>query len=119
MSKLLVRACIIPVYGRCIVDSPILTDDVRGLIDRVRATGMRVGIALKPATPVSTIESYLPLLDYVLVMTVEPGFGGQKFMADMVTKVPQHGCMRVDLLSQCCMGRSLNFEPCHPPSTLA
>lgn len=47
----------------------------------------KVGLALKPATPVSVIESYIDIADLVLVMTVEPGFGGQKFMSNMMEKV--------------------------------
>lgn len=44
-------------------------------------------MALKPGTPVSVIEKYIPISDLVLVMTVEPGFGGQKFMYDQMEKV--------------------------------
>lgn len=44
-------------------------------------------MALKPATAVKTIEEYIPLADLILVMTVEPGFGGQKFMSGMMDKV--------------------------------
>jgi ribulose-phosphate 3-epimerase len=48
---------------------------------------MRVGIALKPGTPVESVYPYVPDLDQVLVMTVEPGFGGQAFMAECMPKV--------------------------------
>ncbi|KAK6644178.1 hypothetical protein RUM43_000445 [Polyplax serrata] len=54
---------------------------------KIRECGMKVGLALKPATPVSVIESYIDIADLVLVMTVEPGFGGQKFMSNMMEKV--------------------------------
>ncbi len=53
----------------------------------LRATGARASMALKPGTPWAPYEDLLPELDMVLVMTVEPGFGGQKFMADQMPKV--------------------------------
>ena len=62
-------------------------DAVTAMIHQVKAAGMKVGLALKPGTPVESVYPYLPLLDQVLVMTVEPGFGGQKFMKDMMPKV--------------------------------
>ncbi len=53
----------------------------------VKRAGARVGLALRPGTPWSTVGSYLEKLDMVLVMTVEPGFGGQPFMEDMLPKI--------------------------------
>ena len=53
----------------------------------VRALGRKTGVTLKPATPASALEPYLPFVDLILVMTVEPGFGGQSFMADQLKKI--------------------------------
>jgi ribulose-phosphate 3-epimerase len=61
--------------------------DVAGALATVREGGARVGLALKPGTPLAAAEPYLADLDLLLVMTVEPGFGGQVFMADMLDKV--------------------------------
>lgn len=47
----------------------------------------QAGIGLKPGTPVETVVPYVKHVDLVLIMTVEPGFGGQKFMSDMMPKV--------------------------------
>ncbi|BDZ58262.1 hypothetical protein GCM10025872_19190 [Barrientosiimonas endolithica] len=63
-------------------------DPVR-LARELRAQGARAAMALKPATPFAPYEQLLPELDMVLVMTVEPGFGGQAFMADQLPKVQQ------------------------------
>ncbi len=62
-------------------------EDVEGAINALRALGVRVGISIKPKTPASAVLKYLHMVDLVLVMTVEPGFGGQKFMADMMPKL--------------------------------
>ncbi len=61
--------------------------DIFTAIESIRAKGKKVGIALKPKTPAEVLFPYLPLIDLALVMTVEPGFGGQKFMADMLPKI--------------------------------
>ncbi len=58
-------------------------------LQAIRATGKKAGIALNPGTPASAIEYLLDLCDMVLVMSVNPGFGGQKFIASSVDKVAQ------------------------------
>lgn len=58
-------------------------------IEAVKACGKKVGLSVKPRTPAAVLLPYIKLLDLVLVMTVEPGFGGQSFMADMCPKMEQ------------------------------
>lgn len=64
-----------------------VVDSIGEVCRKVREAGMKVGLALKPNTAVSVIEEYIQEADMVLIMTVEPGFGGQKFMSDMMSKV--------------------------------
>lgn len=61
--------------------------ETREVLRQVRATGARAGLAIKPGTPFEAAAPYLPDLDLFLVMTVEPGFGGQAFMPEMMAKV--------------------------------
>ena len=61
--------------------------ETREVLRQIRATGAKAGLAIKPATPYAAIAPYLPDLDLLLVMTVEPGFGGQAFMPEMMEKV--------------------------------
>ena len=61
--------------------------DARALARTLRSAGARAGMALKPGTAFAPYADLLPDLDMVLVMTVEPGFGGQSFMADQMPKV--------------------------------
>ena len=62
-------------------------DPIRETLADIRALGKQAAITLKPATPAEEAFPYLELVDMVLVMTVEPGFGGQSFMEDMMPKV--------------------------------
>ena len=61
-------------------------EDVKATLQKIKDCGKKVGLSIKPKTPVSEIIPYLDMCDLVLVMTVEPGFGGQKFMGDMLPK---------------------------------
>ena len=63
--------------------------DVRAALEHIRENGVKTGLSLKPGTPVEAIAELLPLCDMVLVMTVEPGFGGQKFRPEMMEKIRQ------------------------------
>lgn len=61
--------------------------DTMQTINAIRESGAKTALAIKPATPADAVYEYLPYLDMVLVMTVEPGFGGQSFMPDCADKV--------------------------------
>lgn len=68
------------------------TDDPQSVIDLIKATGAKVGISIKPATPLAEIEPYYDQIDLVLVMSVDPGFGGQGYLdgsTERVEKVKQ------------------------------
>ena len=58
-------------------------------LKKIRANGVRAAISVKPNTPAEAVLPFLPYCDLILVMTVEPGFGGQSFMADMMPKLKQ------------------------------
>lgn len=62
-------------------------DEIIPLMKRINDEGVKVGISIKPNTPPEVLEPYLPYVDLVLVMTVEPGFGGQKFMPECADKI--------------------------------
>lgn len=62
-------------------------ENIMAAVKKVKALGVRVGLSVKPATGASELSDYLELLDMVLVMTVEPGFGGQSFMYHQVDKI--------------------------------
>lgn len=63
------------------------TKDAEGAVKKIRSLGKKVGITIKPGTPAEAVEPYLDKVDMVLVMTVEPGFGGQKLMPECLDKV--------------------------------
>lgn len=61
--------------------------NVEHVCRKIKEHGMKVGLAIKPGTPVQELDNYVSMADMVLIMTVEPGFGGQKFMEDQMVKV--------------------------------
>lgn len=63
--------------------------DIGKTLEEIRSLGLKAGLSVKPKTPISEIERYLPLCDTVLIMTVEPGFGGQKLIPETVGKIAQ------------------------------
>ena len=65
------------------------TDNPRAVIDKIHSLGIKAGIAVKPDTPVDDIESLIPAVENVLIMTVYPGFGGQSFIPATLKKVTE------------------------------
>ena len=61
--------------------------DTKATLEEIKRAGMRPALSIKPKTPVAEIEEYLPVIDMLLVMSVEPGFGGQKLIPETVEKV--------------------------------
>ncbi len=65
------------------------TEDADEVIDQIHALGCRAGMAIKPKTPIEAVRKYLEKLDMLLVMTVEPGFGGQKYIPESTERIRQ------------------------------
>jgi ribulose-phosphate 3-epimerase len=76
-------------------------ENIKKTLELIRSLGVKPGIVVKPKTPAEAVAPYLCMVDMVLVMTVEPGFGGQKFMADMMPKVKQLRTM-IDEVNPAC-----------------
>ena len=66
---------------------PEATENIKASIDLIKNLGKKVGLSLNPDTPIETIESYFEDINLVLVMTVYPGFGGQKFITKILEKI--------------------------------
>ena len=66
---------------------PEATENIKDSIDLIKSLGKKVGLSLNPNTPVDIIEKYLTEINLVLVMTVNPGFGGQKFISKVLNKI--------------------------------
>ena len=68
---------------------PEATDDVKKTINLIKKNRKKVGISLKPKSSISLVKDYLEEIDLVLIMSVEPGFGGQKFMPEVIEKLKE------------------------------
>ncbi len=68
-------------------------DNFRETLEYIRSKGIKAGAVIKPATPVSALKEYLPLIDMILIMSVEPGFGGQSFIPTSLDKLREAGAM--------------------------
>ena len=68
-------------------------EDVDATIDKIKACECKVGISIKPNTPVSALQPYLDKVDMILIMSVEPGFGGQKFIPSSLEKIAETKAM--------------------------
>lgn len=89
--------------GADIIDFHVESDSpVAETIEKIISGGCKAGLAVKPGTPIEAVFPYLEKLSMVLIMTVEPGFGGQKFMKNMTEKI-------IKLRSECAR-RSLNID---------
>ena len=89
--------------------------DVQTAIDTVKAQGKQVGLAIKPKTPWAVLMPYLDQLDLILVMTVEPGFGGQSFMADQMPKLAALRYALSELNSPCLLEVDGGIDPSTAP----
>ncbi len=74
-----------------------LGEAVVPLIWKIKSLGKKVGLAVNPPTPIAQVQPYLPLIDCLLVMTVNPGFGGQSFIYETLPKVQQANIWRREL----------------------
>lgn len=68
-------------------------DNFRETLEYIRSKGIKAGAVIKPATPVSALKEYLPLIDMILIMSVEPGFGGQSFIPASLDKLREAKAM--------------------------
>ena len=81
---------------------PEATEDINETINLIKKNKIKVGISLNPNTPIDIIEDYLNKIDLVLIMSVHPGFGGQKFMPEVIKKIKK--------LSDKKIKQNLNFD---------
>ena len=63
------------------------TEDADGVIDKIHQAGCRAGLSIKPGTPVEAVKPYLDKIEMLLIMTVEPGFGGQKYIPESTGRI--------------------------------
>ena len=93
---------------------PEATPDISNTINLIKKEGKKVGISLKPKSEIELIEKYLEQVDLILVMSVEPGFGGQKFMPEVLdkTKKIKELINKKNLKTELEIDGGINFENC-------
>jgi ribulose-phosphate 3-epimerase len=72
-------------------------EDPEEVIDLIHSYGVKAGISIKPGTPTSALEGLFDKVDLILIMSVEPGFGGQKFMEDQLTKAVELSALKKEM----------------------
>ena len=89
-----------------------LDEKVPDLIWKIKSLGKKVGLSLNPPTPISKVQPYLQMIDSLLVMTVNPGFGGQSFIHEMLPKIEQAAIWRreLNLSYRVSVDGGINFE---------
>jgi ribulose-phosphate 3-epimerase len=80
------------------------TDNPLSIIDLIKSTGSKVGISLKPSTPISEVEPFFDKIDLILVMSVEPGFGGQGYIDTSTDRIKE---IKQKLIEKCLQDRVL------------
>ena len=93
---------------------PEATPDISNTINLIKKEGKKVGISLKPKSEIELIEKYIEQVDLILVMSVEPGFGGQKFMPEVLdkTKKIKELINKKNLNTELEIDGGINFENC-------
>ncbi len=72
-------------------------NDLDEVIDMIKGYGIKAGVSIKPGTPTSALEGYFDKIDLILIMSVEPGFGGQSFMEDQLTKAVELSALKKEM----------------------
>ena len=81
---------------------PETTENLESSITLIKKLNKKIGLSLNPETPIKIIEKYLPSIDLVLIMSVHPGFGGQKFIPEVINKIRQLDNIKKE--------KNINFE---------
>ena len=93
---------------------PEATPDISNTINLIKKEGKKVGISLKPKSKIELIEKYIEQVDLILIMSVEPGFGGQKFMPEVLEKIKKIRELvnKKNLKTEIEIDGGINFENC-------
>ena len=79
------------------VHQEAVKEELGEVIDLIKSYGIKAGVSIKPGTPTSVLEGYFDKVDLILIMSVEPGFGGQSFMEDQLTKAVELSALKKEM----------------------